>query len=368
MTDADMNNADISSAREAAGAFALVTPIRAIAPLGRGLINDTYLVTDGTGARTVLQRINRRAFPRPEWILENLRSLLAHVESRTTTLRLPAIVPAHDGRDWFIDADDGFWRMLGYVADSVTHDRLVNTSQAGEVGSALGRFHALVRDLPTERLHVTRGGFHQTPLYFARYREALAGASPSDSPALRFCTGFADSRESIVGILEDAKRQGVLTLRVVHGDPKIDNILFDAASDRAISLIDLDTVQAGLLHYDVGDCLRSACNVAGESPRSAAEAKFDLALCEALLARYLAETAGFLTPADIRFLPEAIRLIPFELGLRFLADHLNGNVYFKVQWPEQNLLRAETQFRLTESIETQLPAIRTIISDCIARA
>jgi len=337
MTDADMNNADISSAREAAGAFALVTPIRAIAPLGRGLINDTYLVTDGTGARTVLQRINRRAFPRPEWILENLRSLLAHVESRTTTLRLPAIVPAHDGRDWFIDADDGFWRMLGYVADSVTHDRLVNTSQAGEVGSALGRFHALVRDLPTERLHVTRGGFHQTPLYFARYREALAGASPSDSPALRFCTGFADSRESIVGILEDAKRQGVL-------------------------------IQAGLLHYDVGDCLRSACNVAGESPRSAAEAKFDLALCEALLARYLAETAGFLTPADIRFLPEAIRLIPFELGLRFLADHLNGNVYFKVQWPEQNLLRAETQFRLTESIETQLPAIRTIISDCIARA
>ena len=190
----------------------------------------------------------------------------------------------------------------------------------------------------------------------------------ADSPALRFCIEFANAREAIVGILEDAKRQGVLTLRVIHGDPKVDNVLFDAVDDRAISLIDLDTVQAGLLHYDIGDCLRSACNAAGESPRSASEARFDLGLCEALLSRYLAETHAFLTPADLRFLPDAIRLIPFELGLRFLADHLNGDVYFKVQWRGHNLLRAETQFRLTESIELQLPAIRTLVSDTATSA
>jgi Ser/Thr protein kinase RdoA (MazF antagonist) len=369
MAGTRMNTAAIASAHRAAETFALTLPVQTVAPLGRGLINDTFLVTDATGNQAVLQRINRRAFPTPERILENLRTLLAHVNARAgAALRLPGIVPTRDRQDWTVDADGDFWRMLTYIAGSVTHERLTDATQAGEVGSALGRFHALVRDLPTERLHVVRGGFHQTPLYFERFREALARAPAPDSEALRFCIEFANAREAIVNTLEDAKRQGVLALRVVHGDPKIDNILFDAASGRAISLIDLDTVQPGLLHYDVGDCLRSACNPAGESPATASQAHFDLGLCAAWLTRYVAETRAFLTAADIRYLPDAIRLIPFELGLRFLADYLNGNVYFKVQWPEQNLLRAETQFRLTASIETQLAALRALVADAVARA
>lgn len=372
MAGADMNTAPTTSAQHAAAAFALATPIRSVEPLGRGLINDTYLVTDAAGTQAVLQRINRRAFPRPERILENLRTLLAHIAARDTgtrTLRLPEIVQARDGQDWFIDADGEFWRTLTFITGSVTHERLASAAQAGEVGYALGRFHALVQDLPTEHLHVTREGFHQTQLYFARFREALARSPAHNrSPALSFCVEFANERESIIGALEDAKRQGILALRIIHGDPKIDNVLFDGASDKAISLIDLDTVQPGLLHYDIGDCLRSACNPAGESPRQASDAQFDLERCQALMTRYVAETRVFLTPSDIDYLPDAIRLIPFELGLRFLADHLNGNVYFKVKWPEQNLLRAETQFRLTASIEAQHSAIRTLIGDAIAHA
>jgi Ser/Thr protein kinase RdoA (MazF antagonist) len=324
MAGADMNTAPTTSVQHAAAAFALATPIRGVEPLGRGLINDTYLVTDAAGTQAVLQRINRRAFPKPERILENLRTLLAHIAARDTgtrTLRLPEIVQARDGQDWFIDADGEFWRTLTYITGSVTHERLASAAQAGEVGYALGRFHALVQDLPTEHLHVTREGFHQTPLYFARFREALARApAHNPSPALSFCVEFANARESIIGALEDAKRQGILALRIIHGDPKIDNVLFDL--DR----------------------------------------------CQALMTRYVAETRVFLTPSDIDYLPDAIRLIPFELGLRFLADYLNGNVYFKVKWPEQNLLRAETQFRLTASIEAQLSAIRALIGDAIARA
>jgi len=371
MTNAAMNTDSTTATQHAAGAFQLAAPVRTIAPLGRGLINDTFLVTDANGAHTVLQRINRRAFPQPEWILENLRALIGHVGTRDTpglALRFPGIVSAREGKDWFVDAAGDFWRMLTFVQGSVTHERLASPAQAGEVGFALGRFHALVHDLPTERLHVTRAGFHQTPIYFARFREASARPVASDSPALRFCLDFANAREGIVDTLENAKRQGVLALRIIHGDPKVDNVLFDAETDRAISLIDLDTVQPGLLHYDIGDCLRSACNVAGESPGTAGDAYFDTRLCEALLTRYVAETRTFLTPADIRYLPDAIRLIPFELGLRFLTDFLNGNAYFKVQWPGQNLLRAETQFRLTASIESQLGSIRTLVADIAGHA
>jgi Ser/Thr protein kinase RdoA (MazF antagonist) len=168
------------------------------------------------------------------------------------------------------------------------------------------------------------------------------------------------TRRHIAPVLDEARRTGQLPRRVTHGDPKLNNFLFDPAGAAALALIDLDTVQAGLVHYDLGDCLRSWCNQAGEE---APTPGFDLAICRALLAGYLGEARKFLEPGEYPFLYPAIRLLPLELGLRFLTDHLEGDWYFKVRARGQNLRRALTQFQLVECIESVREDILRMLDD-----
>ena len=360
-----------SLALRAAQAFVPDDPGLSAEPYGQGLINDTYIVKASDGRRLILQRLNRQAFPQPERVQANLRALLAHVAARPQNpgrrLNLPGTHLAVDGADHFTDDDGGFWRALDFIGGTRCITKLENTAQAGEVGFALGRFHALVHDLPADRLQATREGFHQTPMYYERFRAAAAHAGDTPDGDLRFCLDFANQRDDIVDALESARRAGKLPLRVIHGDPKLDNLLFDERGERVVALIDLDTAQPGLVHYDLGDCLRSACNPAGESPEDPRAARFDLDLCRAILQGYLHETRGFLTGEELQLLPVAARLIPFELGLRFLTDHLNGDRYFKVAYRGHNLLRAATQFRLTESIEGQLDRLTVMVGE-LARA
>ena len=351
----------MSSERAVANTFDLGGAVVDIAPFGHGLINDTFLVTTAAG-HAVLQRINRRAFPHPELIMQNLRLLADHIGGRRLALRVPTILPARDGKDYVIDADGGFWRAMSYVENTVTFDTISNLKQAEEVGTALGRFHALASGLDPERLHVTRPGFHQTPQYYARFVEAAAGTRATDAD-MQWCLTFAESRAAIVSVLEDARRDGRISLRGIHGDPKLNNFLFDRSSGRVASLIDLDTLQPGLVHYDIGDCLRSSGNPAGESPANLGEVRFDLDICRAILTHYLTEARTFLTPNDQALLYDAIRLIPLELGLRFLTDHLLGDVYFKIEWRGQNLHRALVQFRLTADIEKNEPHVRSLIAE-----
>jgi Ser/Thr protein kinase RdoA (MazF antagonist) len=361
----------MSAARAAAAAFDLGGRILDVRPLGRGLINDTFVITtDAPRPHAVLQRINQRVFPQPELLMANLRVLLAHVARRATSdpkcreLRLPAVYKTLAGRDFHIDDAGDFWRVLSFIENSRSFERLSELPQAEEVGFALGRFHALTHDLDPKQLHITRPGFHNTPRYLARFREVAVQAKPvAPRGALRFCLEFAQERAGIVNTLEDARQSGRLRLRTIHGDPKFDNVLFDETSGKAVALVDLDTVQPGLLHHDLGDCLRSCCNPAGESPKDPGEARFDLGIARAILGCFLDETRSYLSPEDYRYLPDAIRLIPFELGLRFLTDHLEGDKYFKTDWPGHNLVRAETQFRLTADIERQHDGISALVRE-----
>ena len=146
-----------------------------------------------------------------------------------------------------------------------------------------------------------------------------------------------------------------------RSDPKINNVMLDRSSGKAVALIDLDTVKPGLVHYDIGDCLRSCCNPLGEETTDLSGVVFDLPLAEAILEGYLAEAGSLLTAQEVALLPDAARLISFELGLRFFTDHLNGNVYFKARHPEHNLQRALVQFRLTASIEAQMAPLRSLV-------
>jgi len=340
-----------------------------VRPFGHGLINDSFLVTTASGRRAILQRINRHVFPRPEWIMENLRKLIDHVQRREPApgardLRLPRILVTRDGKDYVVDRDGGFWRALGFIENTRSFETLTNTAQAEEVGFALGRFHALVHDLDPARLHQTLPGFHNAPGYFTRFLRASARPrAVVASRELLYCLTFVEARWDLTRVLETARRDGRLALRVIHGDTKLNNFLFDAGSGRAVSLIDLDTVQPGLIHYDIGDCLRSCANSAGESPADLAVVRFDIAIGRALLKSYVAETRHFLTPEDYRHLYGAIRLIPFELGLRFLTDYLEGDHYFKTERSGQNLYRARAQFALVADIERQEEKIKTLVAE-----
>ena len=191
----------------------------------------------------------------------------------------------------------------------------------------------------------------------------MAKNSGRQSPEVDYCSQFVSERRAFVHVLENAKAQGRLRLRPIHGDPKVNNVMIDNATGQAVSIVDLDTIKPGLVHYDIGDCLRSCCNPLGEETERWDAVHFEPDLCRAILQGYFPLARAFLTANDHEYLFDAIRLIAFELGLRFFTDYLEGNVYFKARRPEHNLARALVQFKLTESIEAQEETIRAIIQD-----
>jgi len=348
--------------------------IGAIDPLGNGNVNETFLVqlndNDNGMANYVLQRLNTEVFSKPELVMQNLLAISGHVDQK-----LSVGIPQLDGRRWelprplkwangqqdWLEENGDFWRAMTFIDNANCFEVLQDAQQAREVGFGLGMFHLLISDLPTTALADTLEGFHITPKYLAEYLQVLKHSQLAASAEAEWCINFIESRHTLAGVLEVAKSRGELQLRPIHGDPKINNLMLDAESGQAISLIDLDTVKPGLVHYDIGDCLRSGCNPLGEETTNLAAVHFDLQLCEAILEGYLSVARGFLNEADHHYLYDAIRLIPFELGLRFFSDYLNGSVYFRSDFPSHNLQRALVQFKLTESIEAQEHEIRAIL-------
>ncbi|MGR8935880.1 MAG: phosphotransferase enzyme family protein [Gammaproteobacteria bacterium] len=334
-------------------------------PFGNGLINDTYLVDVATAKpwRFVLQRLNNAVFAHPEQVMHNLLVLSEHIEriaAAAVELQIPKPLETADGQLFYRDCRGDVWRALEFIPGSRTLDSLGNVEEAQQIGFALGHFHRLVSDLPAEELYDTLPGFHLAPDYWWQYREALAAPEkPVQCAAYEYCEKFIADRENLVNVLEDARRQGVLQQRVIHGDPKLDNFLFGCDSCRVVGLIDLDTVKPGLIHYDIGDCLRSCC-------RQGEPAHFDLRLCAAVLQGYLQEARHFFTTADYDYLYPAMQLLPFELGLRFFTDYLGGNRYFKVDDARHNLRRAVDQFELLQSIEEQQPQLQELLDGLIA--
>ncbi|MDT8334720.1 MAG: aminoglycoside phosphotransferase family protein [Desulfurivibrionaceae bacterium] len=358
------------SARRAAAAFFPGHALVRLDKLGEGHINDTFLVIPA-GARHdkyVLQRLSPRVFKRPELVMANLRVLADHLDRRLrddvaqhfSGWRLVFPLAARDGRDYYIDPAGNFWRMLNYIAGEMD-DPLAESGRAGEAGRALGLFHRLVADLDPGCLVDILPGFHVTPGYLADY-DRIAGRDGDAEE--EYCAGVIDRRRAFAPILENAARDGLLPIRVIHGDPRPANIIFEVTSGKAVSMVDLDTVKPGLIHYDIGDCLRSACNRAGDDIDDLDRVGFDTGKCSELLSGYLAEMGALLTDADFRFIYPAVRLLAFELGLRFFTDHLAGDIYFKVAYRGHNLQRALAQFRLLESIEESADAIHDIIGKC----
>ena len=357
-----------------AAEFELPGRICSLEPLGNGNVNDSYLVVcDGPPLqRFVLQRLNRAVFLRPELVMANMLAIGEHVEARLNQgcvllgdrrWEHPRVLLSLAERRPWVERDGGFWRLITFIESSRSFDVVASAEQAREVGFGLGVFHHLISDLPTARLADTLEGFHVTPRYLEHYDAVLANAPAAAGSEELHCMAFVEQRRAFASVLEAARDSGQLRLRPIHGDPKVNNVMMEACSGRACALVDLDTVKPGLIHYDIGDCLRSCCNRLGEETADLEAVSFDVDLCREVLSGYLDAAKGFLTAADYDHLYGAMRLISFELGLRFFTDHLAGNVYFRTDRPGHNLQRALVQFRLTESIEAQEARILGMISD-----
>ena len=371
----------LSKAVEAiAGRFHPRERLTAIRSLGSGNANATFLVThqghrpSGPAGSFVLQRLNTRVFERPELVMRNLVALGDHVQRRLASppeeLRgrrweVPQVVRCQQEGHW-VEQDGEFWRSITYIGAATTTDVILNRDHAREVGYGLGMFHSLISDLPTEDLADTLENFHVTPAYLKRYDSVIKSRCTRDDAVDSACA-FIEARRDGIDVLEAALQRGDLKQRPIHGDPKINNVMIDDASGHAVGLIDLDTVKPGLVHYDIGDCLRSCCNKDGEETDDLNTVVFDLELCEAILDGYLSVARQFLSDWDLHYLPDCIRLIPLELGLRFLTDHLEGDLYFRTDHHGHNLQRAAVQFRLTESVEQQLPQIKAMVRRLASR-
>ena len=336
--------------------------VRSLTPLGEGNINHTWLVVPEQGQALVLQRLHPGVFADPQAVMANMRLVTCHLAAAEPpiTFRLRT---SPDGADCFVDAAGCCWRLLSHIGPARTLAPPLTAPQVRAIGGLLGRFHHLVADLDPDSLADPLPDFHITPRYLAQY-DTLGPRRPPRNELERFCADTIETHRSGAGSLEAARDR--LRLQVIHGDPKSTNVLFAAGEDRAIALIDLDTVKPGLLLHDLGDCLRSCCNRLGEEGEQGEGELFAADLFQALLAGYRDTAGDLLGPADRSFLVESARLISYELGLRFFTDHLAGDRYFTITRPAQNLHRAAVQFRLHASIQRQRSALDALVASLFA--
>jgi len=341
---------------------------------GPGLINDTYLSVFAEGdsiRKYILQRINTSVFRQPAQVMENVETVTLHMVNRLRAEGVkdpfavtPALVKARDGGASVVDPSGGYWRVFHFIESAIVFDRIVDADHAYETGRGLGRFQALVADLPPARLHDTLPGFHHTPKYLREFDEVvkrdLLGRVSGVGAELR----VVGRMRPLAPLLTDLLDSGALPLRVVHNDPKVNNILIHSVTREAVCMIDLDTVKPGIVHFDFGDCARSAANPLGEDAEDPDKVSFDLSLFEALTKGYLREASGFLTDRELATLPVSVQVITFELGLRFLTDYLRGDTYFKIRYPSHNLHRARVQFKLLDSIESVKDRMKAFILRC----
>jgi Ser/Thr protein kinase RdoA (MazF antagonist) len=333
-------------------------------PFGTGNVNDTFLVTLHFGKQLILQRVNPAVFQNPQLVQHNIRFVTNHLNREIHNQPglknqfIPLILLSGKNGDTYHDEDGAVWRLVNYIPGK-THETITQASQAQELGRCLGLFHKLLSTFDSSELTNNLPGFHNTPAYLDQYDQAQVKLEKNHDPETEFCHQFIRTHRALATLLDNVPG---LSRNVIHGDPKVANFIFNQNSEKVISLIDLDTVRHGLLLHDIGDALRSCCNSMGESPSVSDYIHFAPDLFTSWLNGYLSEVELLLTNGDKAHIVQAIQVIAFELGLRFLTDHLAGDHYFKIQFPGHNLLRARVQFHLVQSIEDQLENLQSIVT------
>ncbi|HID69453.1 MAG TPA: aminoglycoside phosphotransferase family protein [Desulfobacterales bacterium] len=352
----------LSPPKEVLSRFFSPSSLVEVTSLGQGNINDTFLVhTDDKPV--VLQRINDQVFPNPQILINNLQILSSYLLSRpdpdAEQWQEAVLIPALDGSLSIQDNRGSLWRALSYIKDSISVSSAQTALQAEQTGWALGHFHKRLVKLDVKKMQTALPGFHNLCNYLTLYEKTDKKNLDTNSPEIQFCLTTIRKEQKNALALEKAITKGIIRQKITHGDPKIANVLFDKQSALAISLIDLDTVGPGILQHDIGDCLRSVCNIAGEES-DPGKVSFDLNFCEMTLRGYFQEAGTLLTHVDRELIYDGVKAIAFELGLRFFTDYLQGGIYFKCKTPEETLQKALVQFMLLQDIIAKKKAINNL--------
>ncbi|GHU88065.1 mucin desulfatase [Clostridia bacterium] len=328
-------------------------------PLGNGHINNTFLITDDTGKRYTLQRINKTVFRNPQAVLLNVMGVTGHLRGKGVSPVL-TLVPAKTGIHWHIDESGDYWRVYHFIENSVCLEKAESLNDFRECASAFGKFQKALADFNAGGLCETIERFHDTPNRYAQLREAVA-AFPGCARKISHELTFALKREKYAGTLAKRLERGELPLRVTHNDAKLNNVLFDQTTRKAACVIDLDTVMPGLTAYDFGDAIRFGASTGAEDEPDLSKVGLSLPLFEAFAEGFLGECGGSLTKNEINSLVDGAIVITLEQGARFLTDFLNGDVYYHTTRERQNLDRARAQFKLAESMEKHRAEMDAVI-------
>ena len=332
---------------------------------GNGHINDTYLCE--AAPRVILQRINIKVFKNPDEVMQNIFNVTEHLRKKILkaggdpdreTLN---VIRTRDGQNYYKLDDENYFRMYKFVEDSVSFEIVENPIQLYHAGTAFGKFQNMLDDYPADKLFETIVDFHNTPERVKQLEAAIsknaAGRLPAVQPELNFALEYSKYASKIT----DELAKGTVPLRVTHNDTKLNNVLFDKDTFEGVCVIDLDTVMPGSVLYDFGDALRFGASSGTEDETDLDKIWFDLEKFEQFTKGFLGETAKCLTPKEIELLPMSALLMTYECGIRFLADYLNGDTYFKVHKEHHNLDRARTQFKLVKDIESKFDEMHAII-------
>ena len=339
-------------------------------PYGSGHINDTrYVIVESEGERReyILQKINDNVFKDPVALMDNyvavteyLRGIITERGGDPDRETLNA-VKTLDGASCYKDSEGKYWRLVLFVTDSESYDKVERPEQFYESAVAFGNFQYLLRDYPASTLNETIVNFHNTP---DRYRQLMEAVKADKCGRLSEVTSeveFAKAREDFTYTLERAREEGRLPLKVTHNDTKLNNILFDKATGKPLCVIDLDTIMPGYSVNDFGDSIRFGATTALEDEADLSKVNFDISLYELYVKGFIEGAKGGLTEGELELLPIGAIMMTLECGMRFLTDYLSGDTYFRTSRPRHNLDRARNQFKLVSDMERALPEMQAIV-------
>ena len=329
-------------------------------PFGQGHINKTWLVETDTGARYILQKINNNVFKDVPSLMQNVSAICSYLATQVQDLReCLRLVRTLDGKDYLTDEEGSCFRVYDYIEDSICLEKAESPADFYESAVAFGRFQKLLGSFPADTLHETIPDFHHTPKRFLNLKKAIEEDSFHRAETVRPEIEFYLSLKKEASVLQDKRDSGVLPLRVTHNDTKLNNVMFDRTTRKALCVVDIDTVMPGLAAYDFGDSIRFGASTGAEDEQDLSKVSLDLEL-------YRTYTDGFVTACDvltdeeIKSLPFGAKLMTLENGIRFLTDYLEGDHYFSIAYPEHNLVRSRTQLKLLQETERKWDQIQNI--------
>lgn len=339
-------------------------------PLGSGLINDTYKVTtvEADASDYVLQRVNHAIFRDVDMLQGNIEAVTRHIRKKLEQQgeadierKVLHFLPTDTGKTYWHDGEN-YWRMMVFIPRAKTYET-VNPEYSYYAGSAFGHFQAMLADIP-DTLAETIPDFHNMEFRLKQLREAVAADAAGRVKEVRPLLDELEKRADEMCKAERLHREGRLPKRVCHCDTKVNNMMFDE-DGTVLCVIDLDTVMPSFIFSDYGDFLRSAANTGLEDDPNLTNVNFNMDIFRAFTKGYLESARSFLLPIEIENLPYAAALFPYMQCVRFLADYINGDTYYKIRYPEHNLVRAKAQFKLLQSAEEHTPEMKSFIASCI---